>query len=269
MAGLCEGGNEPPGSLKANNTTGGLGHTVNCPKTGLNLSSDTKNAPLMRQNGNSVVKTQRALRLQFNVGRHGAVPARNTILRWVQNFRLLASTYKKKPLGHVRSVRTPDKIERKLNEGDYVQRRTFAEKMVEILVNEVMFMSDKGHFHLNGYDNKQNFRYWVPENPNELHERPLHCAKSHSGLRCSTEGALENFELENRKWMKPLRYHIREGDGNVIKMITRRDEEEMAGVNLHIEMNCVTSQCRRSREDCRLLFDDKAGEDRQERRREF
>ncbi|KAJ4439968.1 hypothetical protein ANN_08099 [Periplaneta americana] len=33
------------------------------------------------------------------------------------------------------------------------------------------------------------------------------------------------------------------------QVITGRDEEEMAGVNLNIEMNCVISQCRRSRED--------------------
>ncbi|KAJ4447612.1 hypothetical protein ANN_09619 [Periplaneta americana] len=39
MAGLCEGGNEPPDSLKA----------INCPKTGVNLTSDIKKAPLMKQ----------------------------------------------------------------------------------------------------------------------------------------------------------------------------------------------------------------------------
>ncbi|KAJ4432085.1 hypothetical protein ANN_20699 [Periplaneta americana] len=39
MADLCEDGNEPPGSLKA----------INCPKTGLNITSDNNKAPLMRQ----------------------------------------------------------------------------------------------------------------------------------------------------------------------------------------------------------------------------
>ncbi|KAJ4438764.1 hypothetical protein ANN_14715 [Periplaneta americana] len=39
MAGLCEGGNEPTGSLKASN----------CPKTGLNLISDTNKTSLMKQ----------------------------------------------------------------------------------------------------------------------------------------------------------------------------------------------------------------------------
>ncbi|KAJ4447812.1 hypothetical protein ANN_09820 [Periplaneta americana] len=39
MVGLCEGGNEPPGSLK----------TINCLKTRLNLTSDIKKSPFMRQ----------------------------------------------------------------------------------------------------------------------------------------------------------------------------------------------------------------------------
>ncbi|KAJ4451432.1 hypothetical protein ANN_02894 [Periplaneta americana] len=74
---------------------------------------------------------------------------------------------------------------------------------------------------------------------------------------------LRTGEIENRKregnWEdKFKRYHIREGDGNVIKMITGRDEEEMAGVDLHIEMNCHFAVQEESRRLCRLLFDDKA-----------
>ncbi|KAJ4445882.1 hypothetical protein ANN_12567 [Periplaneta americana] len=46
MAGLCEGGNEPTGSLKA---------IFNCPKTSLNLKSDTKKAPLMWQLGQEIM----------------------------------------------------------------------------------------------------------------------------------------------------------------------------------------------------------------------
>ncbi|KAJ4428246.1 hypothetical protein ANN_24263 [Periplaneta americana] len=47
MAGLCEGCNEPPSSLKAIST--GWFHRGFCPKTGLNLTSDNKKPPLMRQ----------------------------------------------------------------------------------------------------------------------------------------------------------------------------------------------------------------------------
>ena len=39
----------------------------------------------------------------------------------------------------------------------------------------VIVTSDEAHFHLNGNVNKQNFHYWSPMNPRQLHERPLHC----------------------------------------------------------------------------------------------
>ena len=38
-------------------------------------------------------------------------------------------------------------------------------------------MSDEAYFHLSGFVNKQNFRYWSATNPIELHERPRHCSK--------------------------------------------------------------------------------------------
>lgn len=38
-------------------------------------------------------------------------------------------------------------------------------------------MSDEANFCLNGYVNKQNFRYWAPQNPREIFERPLHSPK--------------------------------------------------------------------------------------------
>jgi len=52
--------------------------------------------------------------------------------------------------------------------------------MIEIIDNNdnmVLFMSDEAHFHLNGYVNKQNCRYWSPVNPQQLHEEPLHTPK--------------------------------------------------------------------------------------------
>ena len=33
-----------------------------------------------------------------------------------------------------------------------------------------LWMSDEAHFHLSGFVNKQNFRHWLPENPQQLHE---------------------------------------------------------------------------------------------------
>ena len=70
-------------------------------------------------------------------------------------------------------------IVQKLLPSDFVQRRLFCERMLEIIASDdVMLMkSDEAHFHLDGYVNKQNCRFWAAENPRELHQRPLHTAK--------------------------------------------------------------------------------------------
>ena len=49
------------------------------------------------KSGESLSVTQRLFRRHFSVGRHGAVPSRNTILLWVNNFRATGSVVKKKP----------------------------------------------------------------------------------------------------------------------------------------------------------------------------
>lgn len=77
----------------------------------------------------------------------------------------------------------PYKIQiiQKLNENDYQTRLTYAERMLATFSTDTrlrnIFFSDEAHFHLGGYVNKQNFRYWSPENPREMHEQPLHSEK--------------------------------------------------------------------------------------------
>lgn len=63
------------------------------------------------KNNESVISTQRLFRVNFQAGRHGPIPSRNTILKWVSNFRNTASAMKIKPRGRPRSVRTPANIE--------------------------------------------------------------------------------------------------------------------------------------------------------------
>jgi len=60
-------------------------------------------------------------------------------------------------------------------------------------------MTDKAHFHLSGYVNKQNYHYWAPENPQELHQRPLH--SEHLTVWCGITlfGVLGPYFFEDNK----------------------------------------------------------------------
>jgi len=48
----------------------------------------------------------------FNIGRHGNIPSRSTILRWVTSFRARWTIIKKKPPGPVATARNPENVER-------------------------------------------------------------------------------------------------------------------------------------------------------------
>ena len=63
------------------------------------------------RNNDSVVTFQRLFRRHFNVARDGAIPDRNTILRWVESFRTTGSVMKRMSTGHPRTARTPENIE--------------------------------------------------------------------------------------------------------------------------------------------------------------
>jgi hypothetical protein len=51
-----------------------------------------------------------------------------------------------------------------------------------------LLMTDEARFHLSGFVNKQNMRYWSPVNPKGLHEMPLY---SHKVTVCCGVGAFE------------------------------------------------------------------------------
>lgn len=177
------------------------------------------------RNSESFVTVQRLFRQHFGVARHGLVPDRRAILRWVTSFRATGSVMKGKSTGRPRTAVTPQNIEtvrasvlqsplrstrrraqtlqlsrrslqrilhrekfhpykivitQKLYERDFELRSRFCEKMLDILYSKddvVLIMSDEAHFHLNGYVNKQNCRYWGEQNPRQIHEKPLHSAK--------------------------------------------------------------------------------------------
>ncbi|KAK9888535.1 hypothetical protein WA026_000781 [Henosepilachna vigintioctopunctata] len=65
-----------------------------------------------------------------------------------------------------------------LHDNDYELRLNFVNVMLERFNNfNNIFFSDEAHFHLDGYVNRQNCRFWGETNPHTLHQRPLHSPK--------------------------------------------------------------------------------------------
>ena len=68
-------------------------------------------------------------------------------------------------------------VVQELKARDYVQGEDFAARMQVVFEeeeNQIILMSGEAHFHPNGTVNKQNCRYWSPDNPHNIHQRPLH-----------------------------------------------------------------------------------------------
>lgn len=89
-----------------------------------------------------------------------------------------------------------------LNARDYPNRVAFCEHMQRLLESdprliENLWMSDEAHFHLSGYVNKQNFRYWAAANPQELHEKPLHSPKVTVWCAISANGIIGPYFFED------------------------------------------------------------------------
>lgn len=89
-----------------------------------------------------------------------------------------------------------------LKPNDYQQRILFCETMLRMFqenddqVNN-LWMSDEAHFHLSGFVNKQNFRYWAEENPRLLHEKPLHAQKVTVWCAISASGIIGPYFYED------------------------------------------------------------------------
>jgi len=62
------------------------------------------------KNSDSATVMQRVFRQHFDIGRNGKVPAHQSILNWVTQFRTTASIVNKKPPGRPRTVWTPENV---------------------------------------------------------------------------------------------------------------------------------------------------------------
>jgi len=91
-------------------------------------------------------------------------------------------------------------VVQELNPNDHHLRRAFAKTMLERFenLNNILF-SDEAHFHLCGYVNKQNCRYWAAENPKLKHQRPLHSLKVTVWAAMSAKGIIGPHFFENER----------------------------------------------------------------------
>lgn len=217
---------------------------------------------------NSVVQVQRNFRREFNVERHGRIPTRQTIMRWVRDFDV-SGNVQSNFRGGIRTIRTPENIERvkqavirspnrsasrqsialhisnrtlrrilhsdlhfhpykiqvvqKLKEADKPLRVAFCRQFLQILKNDenqlnFLMMTDEAHFHLSGYVNKQNYRYWSDVNPQQFHERPLHDEKVTVWCGVSIFGIIgpyffeennRNVTINSERYVNMLRVFLR------------------------------------------------------------
>lgn len=58
-------------------------------------------------------------------------------------------------------------------------------------------MGDEAHFHLNGYINRQNYRFWGIENPRQLHQHQAHSKKCTVWCGVMAERIIGPYFFEN------------------------------------------------------------------------
>lgn len=89
-------------------------------------------------------------------------------------------------------------IVQEINENDYNLRKSFCQTIIErFRTLNTVFWSDEAHFHLNGYVNKQNCRFWSQVNPRQKHQRPLHSPKVTVWCALSVNGIIGPYFFEN------------------------------------------------------------------------
>lgn len=86
---------------------------------------------------------------------------------------------------------------------DTVNQRQFCNQSLGLNNNRnfvnALLMSDEVHFHVSGYVNKQNCRFWASDNLHELHQRPLHNAKMTVWCTISSGGIIGPYFSEDKK----------------------------------------------------------------------
>ncbi|GBM62578.1 hypothetical protein AVEN_224375-1 [Araneus ventricosus] len=81
-----------------------------------------------------------------------------------------------------------------------LQRFDFANEILTMIVIEgfdvgCIWFTDEAHFHLNGFVNKQNWRFWESENPRLCEEKPLHSPKVTAWVAVCSRGIIGPFSV--------------------------------------------------------------------------
>ncbi|GBM84133.1 hypothetical protein AVEN_218303-1 [Araneus ventricosus] len=89
------------------------------------------------------------------------------------------------------------------------QRFDFANAILTMIGNEGfdvgwIWFTEEAHFHLNGFMNKQNWRFWGSENPHLCEEQPLHSLKVIAWVAVCSRGIIGPFFM--RETMSSERY---------------------------------------------------------------
>lgn len=91
-------------------------------------------------------------------------------------------------------------LTQELKDTDFGARLAFAEEMLRRFSTfENILFSDEAHFHLNGFVNRQNCRYWNDENPKMKHQKPLHSPKVTVWAAISSKGIIGPFFFEDSR----------------------------------------------------------------------
>ena len=95
-------------------------------------------------------------------------------------------------------------VAKELSEEDKGSWLQFCNEFLDLVKNNsnilnTLLTSDEAHFHVSGYDNKQNCCYWALNNPHELHQCPLHSTKVTLWYEVYSHGIISPYFLENEE----------------------------------------------------------------------
>ena len=117
-------------------------------------------------------------------------------------------------------------------------------------------MSDEAHFHLTGYVNKQNYRYWADSNPKEVHERPLHSSRPRVWCVISSRGVIGPYFFENVERITMTHFESVCWDAAIV-CCTCIEQFSTTSRSLVSTVWCDIAHCKAINGSCRELFGDR------------